>query len=337
MPGLRIGRRLIDAGEPAYILAEIGINHEGDLGLARDMIDAAKSCGADGVKFQSFRAGDLVDKDASPEYYKLFKRVELSLKDHETLFKYCRSKHIDFLSTPFDFKMVDMLVDLGVHAIKVASGDLTHHPLLRHIASKGVPVILSTGMSYISEVDEARRLLYEAGCPGMVLLHCVSRYPADPEDLNLLSMIHLAETFDEPVGFSDHSVGYIAAITAAALGASFIEKHFTIDKNLPGPDHKLSANPHEMKALVDGVRYVETALGEGVKQPTAEELRDRHLGRRGCYAAKDIKKGTKLTNTNIKFTRPQGKIPAKLWHKIKGKKLTRNIKKGQPIEWGMLG
>jgi len=337
MPGLRIGRRLIDVGSPAYILAEIGINHGGDPGLARDMIDAAKLCGANGVKFQSFRAGDLVDKDASGEYYKLFKQVELSGKDHESLFKYCTKKGIDFLSTPFDFRMVDMLVDLGVGAIKVASGDLTHYPLLKHIASKGMPVILSTGMSYISEVDEARRLLYDSGCPGMVLLHCVSRYPTAPKDLNLLSMIHLADTFDEPVGFSDHSVGYIAAITAAALGASFIEKHFTLDKNLPGPDHKLSADPAEMKELVKGVRYAEKALGDGVKQPTAEELRDRHLGRRGIYAAKDMKKGVKLSKSNIKFTRPEGNIPTTLWERVEGKKTTRNVKKGEPLDWGMLG
>ena len=337
MPGLRIGRRLIDVGKPAYILAEIGINHEGDIGLARDMIDAAKSCGADGVKFQSFRAGDLVDKDASPEYYKLFKQVELSPKDHESLFKYCKKKGIDFLSTPFDFRMVDMLVELGVGAIKVASGDLIHYPLLKHIASRGMPVILSTGMSHLSEVDEARRLLYDSGCPGMVLLHCVSRYPAEPGDLNLLAMIHLADAFDEPVGFSDHSVGYIAAITAAALGASFIEKHFTLDKDLPGPDHKLSADLGEMKELVKGVRYAEKALGSGIKQPTKEELRDRHLGRRGIYAAKDMKKGAKLTKSNIKFTRPEGNIPAKLWHKLQGKKLSRNIRKGEPLDWGMMG
>jgi len=336
MPGLRIDHRLIDDGKPAYILAEIGINHEGDISLAKEMIDAAAVCGVDGVKFQSFRAEDLVDKKASPEYYKLFKRVELSRKDHEVLFAYCRGKKLNFLSTPFDNKMVDMLVGLGVGAIKVASGDITHFPMLKHIGSKGVPAILSTGMSHLSEVDEARRVLYESGCPGMVLLHCVSRYPARPADLNLRSMVKLGEVFGELYGFSDHSIGYLAAIAAVAMGAKFIEKHFTIDKSLPGPDHKLSADPREMKALVDGVRYIEKALGHDTKQPTTEELRDRHLGRRGCYAARDIHRGEKLYESNIKFTRPEGVIPAKLWERIKGRKVLRAIKKREPIDWGML-
>jgi sialic acid synthase SpsE len=199
-----------------------------------------------------------------------------------------------------------------------------------------MPVILSTGMSYLSEVDEARRVLYESGCPGMVLLHCVSRYPAEPVDLNLRSMVKLREAFGELVGFSDHSIGITAAITAAALGANFIEKHFTLDKNLPGPDHKLSAGPHEMKALVDAVRYVEKALGKGIKEPTSEELRDRHLGRRGCYAAKDLRKGARLTRSSVKFTRPEGAVPAKLWERVKGRKLARGVKKGDVSDWGMM-
>lgn len=336
MPGLRIDHRLIDANYPAYILAEIGINHEGDISLAKEMIDAAVECGADGVKFQSFKAGDLVDKQASPEYFKLFKQVELSRKDHETLFKYCRGKKLSFLSTPFDNKMVDMLVDLGVGAIKVASGDLTHIPMLKHIGSKKLPVILSTGMSHLSEVDEARGALYESGCPGMVLLHCVSRYPAKPGDLHLRSMVTLGKVFSEIYGFSDHSQGYLAGVAAVAMGAKFVEKHFTLDKNLPGPDHKLSADPAEMKALVDGIRYVEKALGRETKQPTKDELRDRYLGRRGCYAAKDLKKGETLTESKVKFTRPEGEIPAKLWDFIRGRKLRRAVRKGEPMDWGML-
>jgi sialic acid synthase SpsE len=336
MPGLRIDRRLIDIGKPAYILAEIGINHEGDISLAKELINAAAACRVDGVKFQSFHAGDLVDKNASPEYFKLFKRVELSRKDHEVLFAYCHDKKLNFLSTPFDNRMVDMLVGLGVGAIKVASGDITHFPMLRHIGSKGVPVILSTGMSRLSEVDEARRVLYESGCPGMVLLHCVSRYPARPADLNLRSMVTLGDVFGELYGFSDHSMGYLAAIAAVAMGAKFIEKHFTIDKKLPGPDHKLSTDPDEMKALVYSVRYVEKALGREAKRPTPEELRDRHLGRRGCYAARDIRTGEKLSESNIKFTRPEGIIPAKLWPTIKGRKTSRPINQGEPIDWGML-
>ncbi len=336
MPGIKIGRRLIDAGRPVYILAEIGINHEGDINLAKEMISAAGECGTDGVKFQSFRARDLVDKAASPEYYELFKRVELSVKEHEELFAYAGKMGMDFLSTPFDFRMVDMLAGLGVKAIKVASGDVTHHPLLKHIGSKGLPVILSTGMSHLSEVDEARRVLYGSGCPGMVLLHCVSRYPAAVESLNLLSMMHLYEAFGEPVGFSDHSMGYLAAVTSAALGACFIEKHFTTDKKLPGPDHKLSADPVEMKALVEGVKYAQKAFGSGVKEPTPEELRDRHLGRRGCYASKDLKKGTKLTESNVKFTRPEGKVPAKLWERIEGRKISRGVRKGEALDWGMV-
>ena len=337
MPALRIDRRLIDVGKPAYILAEIGINHEGDIALAKDMIDAAASCGVDGVKFQSFRAEDLVDKKASPEYYKLFKRVELSRKDHETLFAYCRHRKLSFLSTPFDNKMVDMLIGIGVGAIKVASGDITHFPMLEHIGSKRVPVILSTGMSYIAEVDEARRLLYDSGCPGMVLLHCVSRYPAKPADLNLRSMVKMGEVFAEPYGFSDHSIGILAAIGAVAMGAKFIEKHFTIDKSLSGPDHKLSADPEDMKALVDAVRYIEKSLGRDTKQPTSEELRDRRLGRRGCYASRDIRAGEKLALSNIKFTRPEAAIPAKLWPTIDGRKTSRPILKSEPIDFRMLG
>ncbi len=336
MPGIRINNRTIDNNHPAYILAEIGINHEGDIGLAKQIIDAAATCGVDGVKFQSFKAADLVDKDASPEYYELFKRVELSRKDHEVLFDYCREKKLNFISTPFDNKMVDMLVELGVGAIKVASGDLTHHPLLAHIGSKKLPVILSTGMSHISEVDEARRVLYENGCPGMVLLHCVSRYPAQPRDLHLRSMVTMGHIFSEIYGFSDHSQGYLASVAAVAMGAKFVEKHFTVDKSLPGPDHMLSADPDEMNTLVESIRYVEKALGRETKEPTEEELRDRFMGRRGCYAARDLKKGETLTESKVRFTRPEGEIPSKLWQFIRGRKLARDVKKGTPIDWGMI-
>ena len=336
MPSFRIGRRRIDNDKPAYILAEIGINHGGDISLAKEMIDAAAICGADGVKFQSFKAGDLVDKHASPEYYKLFKSVELSKADHLRLFSHCKLRDLNFLSTPFDNKMVDMLLDLGVKAVKVASGDLTHHPLLRYIGSKKIPVILSTGMSYLSEVDEARRILYESGCPSMVLLHCVSRYPAKAENLNLHGMVKLKDAFDEVVGFSDHSEGVMAAQAAVAMGAKFIEKHFTLDKTLGGPDHALSADPGEFLELVESIRFIEKAMGAKLKEPTSEELRDRALGRRGCYASKNLKRGEKLTSSKVKFTRPEGTIPSSDWINIEGRKLRKTVKKGKPFDWGML-
>jgi N,N'-diacetyllegionaminate synthase len=321
-----------------YVLAEIGINHGGVVSLAEKLIKAASEAGADGVKFQTFTADDLVSREKSPEYWDLFKKCELDRSQHKHLRDVANDLGMAFLSTPFSFADADLLMDIGVPAIKIASGDLTNHPLLQYVGKLGLPVILSTGMSYLNEVRESREVLLDAGCPGIVLLHCVSRYPAQPEDLNLNTIRTLLNEFPDPVGFSDHTEGIWASIASVALGARFIEKHFTLDKNLPGPDHALSAEPDELRAIVDGSRKVFNSLGDGVKKPTDDELKNRHLGRKGVYASKDIAPGQVLCADDVKLLRPEGEIKAADLKNVIGKKTAKPLCKGDAVIWdGLLG
>jgi N,N'-diacetyllegionaminate synthase len=306
-------------------------------------VNAAKKAGADAVKFQTFSAERLVVRGAEKaEYQKkssgagesqfeMLKKLELSARDFTRLFAYAQGEGVTFLSTPFDIDSVNLLDELGVAAFKVGSGDITNFPLLRHIAGKKKPVILSTGMATLEEVGEALQVLKKAGARGIVLLHCVSSYPSKAGDMNLKVMETLRITFKLPVGLSDHSPGITIPIAAAALGACIIEKHFTLDKNLPGPDHKASLEPDELKQMVWAIRDVEKAMGNGVKSLTAEEEKTRKLVRRSIVARVDIPEGVTIKEDMLDIKRPGNGIEPKYIDSIIGKIAKKNIKREEKI------
>jgi N,N'-diacetyllegionaminate synthase len=297
-----IANRPVGEGEPVFIIAEIGSNHDGKLEQARQLISQAKECGADAVKFQSFTAAKLV----SPKYEKVYQavqKVELPLEWHSELAAYSASQGIIFMSTPFDEGSASLLNKLGVPAFKIASYDVTNHPLLRHVAGFKKPLILSTGMATLSEVEEAVKAIRSTGNNDIILLHCISNYPPRPEDINLKAIVTMQKTFQLPVGFSDHSPGILASLGAVALGACVIEKHITIDKTLPGPDHPHALEVDEFREMVRQIRNLELALGDGVKAPVEAEMPEREW-RRGIYAATSIPKGTKITLEMLKIVRP---------------------------------
>ena len=316
-----VADRWIGEGEPTFIVAEAGVNHNGDINLAKRLIDVAVEAGVDAVKFQTFKAEKVVSEKApKAEYQKettsasesqldMLRRLELSPEAHRELQAYCEERSVLFISTPFDEESVDLLDELGVPVFKIGSGEITNWPFLEYIARKGEPIILSTGMSYLSEVDEAVRVIRDAGNDQIVLLHCVSNYPANPADANLHAIQTMAAAFQVPVGFSDHTPGIEVALAAVALGATVIEKHFTLDRSLPGPDHRASLEPEELKALVRGIRTVESALGDGQKRPTANEADTTVVARRSLVAACDIPAGTVLTERHIAIRRPGTGLP----------------------------
>jgi N,N'-diacetyllegionaminate synthase len=330
--GVMVGRE-----RRPYVLAEIGINHGGDVELAVEMILAAGESGADGVKFQTFKASERAHPEKAPDQYAIFKKVELDRDAHVRLREFAMERGIAFISTPFGIAEADMLAEIGVPAFKIASGDLTNHALLQHVGSLGRSVILSTGMSYMGEVCAAREMLLNAGCEHLAILHCVSRYPTEPEDLNLRAIESMLAEFPEVIGFSDHTMGIWAAPAAVGMGARFIEKHFTLDRTLPGPDHALSVEPGELKALVEAVRNTFHALGDGIKQPCPIELEKRHLGRKGFYAARTLEKGAIISADDIKISRPQGNVPATEYANIIGQVVLMDLAEGDEITRDSIG
>lgn len=307
------------------VIAEAGVNHNGDLGLAEALIDAAADAGAPVVKFQTFSADRLVTRDAPKALYQIettggresqwamLKRLELSRADHLALQRHCHKRGIEFLSTPFDETAADMLAELGVARFKIASGEATNLPFLAHLARIGRPLILSTGMTDMAEVAAAVQTIREAGNPPLTILHCVSSYPAAPQDYNLRVLATLAATFNLPVGLSDHSLGLSVTLAAVALGATVIEKHLTLDRAMTGPDHRASLEPSELAALVRDVAIVEQALGDGVKRPTAAELPLRAIARKSVVAARDIAAGQIIAAADLAIRRPgTGLAPAQL-------------------------
>jgi N,N'-diacetyllegionaminate synthase len=339
---IRIGGKDLALDSQVYVVAEIGINHGGSLVEALKLVDAAAACGADAVKFQTFRANRLMidtrdrfaQQDAGTETaFELFRRMELSWDDHKKLKAYADRKGITFLSTPFDEESADFLDGLGVSAFKVASSDLTHKPLLRRIAAKKKPVLISTGMSFLTEVGEAVDVLKTAGCDEIILLHCVSSYPAAPETLNLRAIRTLQKEFSRLTGYSDHSEGILFPLLAAALGAVVIEKHFTLDKNAPGPDHKVSMNPADLRELVANLRMAERSLGDGQKRPFEGEGRNRELSRRSIVAATDLRAGQAISEPVLTFKRPGTGIEPGEAHKMIGMRARRDIKADTILSW----
>jgi sialic acid synthase SpsE len=330
--GIPVGREV-----RPFILAEIGINHGGDVQLAERMIRAAARAGADGVKFQTFRADDLVSKEKSPEYHDLFSKCELDKNAHIRLKDVARELGLAFISTPFSFKDVDLLAGIDVPAFKIASGDLTNHPLLKYVGHFGLPVILSTGMSFLDEVRKSREVLLESGCSDLVILHCVSRYPTPPEELNLRAIAVFHSEFPEVIGFSDHTEGTWAAPAAVALGARFVEKHFTIDRKLPGPDQALSAEPPQLAEIAKNSRLVFESLGACEKKPSEAELSGRHLGRKGLYAGRRIPAGERIAPEDIRIIRPEGEISASDLWLVAGRTASRAIREGEEFTWESIG
>jgi N-acetylneuraminate synthase len=344
---LVIAGQRIGAGNPCFVIGEAGVNHNGDLDLALKLVDVAATADASAVKFQTFNAAKLASRNAPMAKYQIqnvgaelpqydmLRPLELTREMHVALSEKSRLTGVLFLSTPFDEESVDLLDDLGMPAFKIGSGDLTNLPLLRHIARKGKPMIVSTGMSRLGEVETALQTIEAEGNDQVVLLHCVSSYPAHPADVNLRAMATMAAAFCVPVGYSDHTIGIEVALAAAALGAAVIEKHITLDRTLPGPDHVVSLEPADFSAMIRGIRCVESALGDGRKRPTEAERNTAVVARRSIVAANDLRQGTTLALEHIVIQRPgTGLEPAMLPH-LMGRRLRVDVAAGSLLSWEM--
>lgn len=342
-----ISGRKIDPGQPCYVIAEAGVNHNGDLAMAKRLVDVAVEAGADAVKFQTFKA-DLLASAAAPKanyqqvtteaaesQLDMLKRLELSLEAHHVLLPYCREREILFLSTPFEEVSADFLESLGVAAYKLPSGEITNLPFLEHLARKGRPLIVSTGMSTLGEVETALQTIAHAGNPPVALLHCVSNYPADPAQSNLRAMQTMHTAFSVPVGYSDHTPGIEVALAAVALGACIIEKHLTLDRNLPGPDHQASSEPDELKALIHGIRKVESSLGDGRKVPALCEANTAAVGRKSLIAACDLTAGTVLSEKTVAIKRPGNGLPPAARLYLLGRTLRVAVSAGEMLRLDM--
>ncbi len=343
-----IGTHRIGPGNPCFIIAEAGVNHNGNRETAFQLIEAAAKAGADAVKFQTFIAEKVISPyTAKAQYQKhttsedesqldMVKRLELSAKIHRDLKSHCQRQGILFMSTPFDEGSADLLQEMDVPVFKVPSGEITHLDFVRHIARKGKPLLVSTGMAYLGEVEAAVRAIEQTGNGNIVLLHCVSNYPADPSDTNLRAMALMSEAFGVPVGYSDHTLGIEVALAAVALGACVIEKHFTLDRTMPGPDHKASLEPNELAAMVQGIRIVERALGSGRKQPAASEAGIASVARRSLVATKDIPAGTRLTEEMIAVKRPGTGLAPSFKPILVGRRAGKDILAGTLLSWEAL-
>ena len=342
-----VGSRRVGEGHPCFVIAEAGVNHNGSLDLAIKLVDAAVEAGADAVKFQSFNTEKVVTRAApKAEYqirttgsaesqFEMIRRLELGEQAHGRLVAHCAAQGILFLSTPFDEGSADLLESLGVPAFKLPSGELTNLPFLGYVARKGRPMILSTGMSTLEEVARAVEAVRVETAAPLALLQCVSNYPADPSDVNLRAMRTMSEAFGLVVGYSDHTLGNEVALAAVALGASLVEKHFTLDRGLPGPDHMASAEPKEVAALVAGIRKVEQALGDGVKRPAASEAGTALAARRSLVAACPIPAGCLVRESMIVARRPGGGMTPDQGYLIVGRRCLQDLEEGAVLEPGM--
>lgn len=331
-----------------WIIAEAGVNHNGDLDTARRLVDVAVGAGADAVKFQTFTADKLATRDADKADYQkettesdesqfeMLRRLELSEKHHRQLVEHCEEQDITFLSTPFDKDSADFLETLDVRLFKIGSGDLTNIPLIKHVARKGRPLIVSTGMSDLSEVEAAVQAVEETGNQQLYLLHCVSEYPTEPSDVHLRSMNTLKTAFGYPVGFSDHTLGIEIPLAATALGAEVIEKHFTLDRSLPGPDHRASLEPDELEALVSGIRKVRQALGNPRKSPTEGEREVARVVRKSIVATTDIEEGQRITEEMIGIRRPGTGLKPAMLDQVVQRVAATDIPEGTLVERKML-
>lgn len=331
-----------------FIIAEAGVNHNGNLQNAKKLIDVAVDAGCDAVKFQTFKAENLVTKEArKAEYqikntrknesqYSMLQKLEIDRETHIELINYCKDKNILFLSTPFDEESADLLEKLDIAIFKIPSGEITNKPFLKYIAQKQRPIILSTGMATLGEVEEALDWIYEEGNKEVTLLHCTTDYPTAMEDVNLNAMLTMKSAFKVEVGYSDHTLGIEVPVAAVALGAKVVEKHFTLDKNMDGPDHKASLEPEELKSMVQYIRNTEVVLGDGIKKPKESEKINIYITRKYIVAKKDIRKGERIEAEmlQIKRTGKKGMEP-KYINNIINKRAVKDIEKGEPLRLGL--
>ena len=326
------------------IIAEAGVNHNGSLQIAKAMVDQAKDAGADCIKFQTFKAKNLVSKFARKADYQrqqtnldenqleMLARLELSYDSFAELNEYCNTKEIEFLSTGFDLESIDFLQGLGMKRWKIPSGEITNLPYLIKIAKLHQSVLLSTGMSTIEEIETAVRVLRENGSGEITVLHCTTEYPAPYEDVNLLAMGTIADGLNVKVGYSDHTEGIIIPIAAAAMGATVIEKHFTLDRSMEGPDHKASLEPDELKQFVNAIRNIELAMGNGDKKPANSERKNIEIARKSIVASRFIKKGEAFTEQNLTTKRPANGITPMKWYDVIGNTASRDFEEDELIE-----
>lgn len=329
------------------IIAEAGVNHNGSMEMARKLIDAAADSGADYVKFQTFKTEKLVTTAAAKAAYQIentsnndsqfemLKKLELSEDQHRELIAYCKQKNIRFLSTAFDLESIDLLNSLNIQLFKIPSGEITNLPYLEKIGSLGKQVILSTGMCVMSEIEEAMSVLVKAGTSrnDISVLHCTTDYPTLLKDVNLRAMTGIQKTLNVPVGYSDHTLGIEVAIAAVAMGAVVIEKHFTLDRTLPGPDHKASLEPAELKAMVTAIRNIEKALGTADKQPTEREEKNMLVARKSIHTSGKLSKGTVLSEKNLSMKRPGDGISPMKMKELVGKKLKKDVEEDHKLSW----
>ncbi|MGH7305002.1 MAG: N-acetylneuraminate synthase [Candidatus Rokuibacteriota bacterium] len=335
-------------GARVFVIAEAGVNHNGDLGLARALVDLAADAGADAVKFQTFSADRLVTRRAPTAEYQrratggevsqhsMLAALELSPAAHEALVAHCAERRIEFMSAPHDVESARYLRRLGVRRLKIPSGDVTNLPMLEVVGGLGLPVILSTGMATLAEVDAAVATLRGAGLTDLVLLQCVSDYPASPAGMNLRVMDTYQRRFGVPVGLSDHTLGIHVAVAAVGRGATYIEKHFTLDRTLGGPDHQASLAPDELRGLITAIRDVEAALGDGVKVPTSNELPIRSVARKSLVAARDLSAGTTVGAGDVVILRPGTGLPPSALAQVLGRTTARAIPADTPLSEDML-
>ncbi len=328
-----------------FIIAEAGVNHNGSIEIAKKLIDVASQAGADAVKFQTFKAKNLVSKNAQKanyqkettdedeSQYEMIKKLEFDVDTHKELMRYCDEKEIIFLSTPFDLESIELLYELGLEIFKIPSGEITNLPYLRAIGRLQKRVILSTGMADLGEIEDALDLLLDSGTKreNITVLHANTMYPTPMEDVNLRAMQTIASAFGVDVGYSDHTLGIEVPIAAVAMGARVIEKHFTLDRDMEGPDHKASLEPVELKMMVNGIRNIGKALGSGIKKPTPSEKPNIEVARKSIVAARDIKKGEPFSENNITVKRPGSGITPMRWDEIVGTVAQRDYKADELI------
>lgn len=326
-----------------FLIAEAGVNHNGDLGIAKEMIRKASEAGVDAIKFQSFNSDNLVCKSApkasyqkirttqSESQYEMLKKLELTHEMHKELFQYCKENNLLFLSTPFDTESLEFLNDMGVPIIKIPSGEITNYPLLEKVGKTEKSVILSTGMSSIEEIEQALAVLQEHGTKEISLLHCNTQYPTPFEDVNLKAMTALKKKFHLKTGYSDHTQGIEAAIAAVAMGAKIIEKHFTLDKNMIGPDHFMSLEPEELKTMVRCIRNIEKSIGDGIKKISPSEEANRNVVRKSIVAKCEIKKGEYFSENNLTTKRPGNGLSPMEWKNIIGTRAEKDYQEDEQI------
>lgn len=326
------------------VIAEAGVNHNGRLSLAMQMVDKAKEVGADFIKFQTFIPELVMSKFAKKAEYQIqstgkeetqlemVRKLKLSFSDFYLLKQYCDRLKIRFLSTPFDQQSIDFLNEIGMDLWKIPSGEVTNYPYLIKIAKTGKPIIMSTGMCTLEDIDAAIQVLNTHGCGSITLLHCTTEYPAPYKEVNLKAMNTLRDTFNLPIGYSDHTKGITIPIAAAAMGAVVIEKHFTLDRNMEGPDHKASLEPNELKTMIEAIRCIEVSMGDGIKRPTQSEIKNMSIARKSIVAKKNIKKGEQFTVENICAKRPGVGISPMKWNEVIGQFAKQSFEEDELIE-----